>query len=487
MIKNLWQRIWPFGIRLHLTLWFLGVFSLLFLLCSAVFFLTLQSFLLSNVDTILKTRAEQMENIVINADGNFTFGNLSHQIQSDPDQRIDDASGHYSNTNFISFIRLIDAHKHIFYSTPAFSTLVIPDISITQPLYQHLYWLGTVETINKWDIRVQSLPLYFHNNVIGVMQIGTSLDQVEHTLHGVIIELLIIAPLFLSGGGAGCYWLAGRAFRPIVRLTDTALAIKEGNIQQRVPVTYTGDEVQHLALTFNEMLDQLEKTLANQRRFIADASHELRMPVAAIRSMTDIALEQNVTEGEAIGILQDINEQSEHLTRLITDLLVLARADEGHIPMEYEIICLSTLVQDVVATMEWLAHERAITLTTEIEKPVYISGDEARLMQMVMNIIDNALRYTSANGKVTVTLNICQQNVQLSISDTGCGIAPEHLEHIFKRFYRVDSARSRAEGGTGLGLALVDWIVRVHHGTISVESEPGQGTTVTILLPLISK
>jgi two-component system OmpR family sensor kinase len=279
------------------------------------------------------------------------------------------------------------------------------------------------------------------------------------------------------------------AFAPINRLTSIARRIEAGDLHERVPVPRSKDEVQGLALTFNEMIERLEKAFTRQRRFVADASHELRTPVAAIRSMTDVVLAQSgpVESEEYVSVLRDVNAEADRLGHLISDLLALARTDENQLLLERELVRLDLLVADVAATTEPLAAERGITIEVLAQQPVTVLGDEVRLIQVIMNLIDNANAYTNAGGKVTLEVVVKYNNAYLMVRDTGIGIAKEHLDHIFERFYRVDPARSRAAGGTGLGLAITEWIVRAHGGRITVESEVGQGTTFTIVLPIAAQ
>ncbi len=255
-----------------------------------------------------------------------------------------------------------------------------------------------------------------------------------------------------------------------------------------------------LALTFNEMIERLEKDFIRQRRFVSDASHELRTPVAAIRSLTDVALSQEngtggaggtggtggagVSSDEYLSTLRDVNAEAERLGHLINDLLALARTDENQLLLEREAVRLDLLAADVVATTEALASEKGIALEVKADQPATVIGDEVRLIQVMMNLIDNAIAYTNRGGKVLLSVEVRERSVYLIVRDSGIGIAQEHLEHIFERFYRVDAARSRAAGGSGLGLAIVEWIVRAHDGAISVESEIGKGTTFTVRLPL---
>jgi signal transduction histidine kinase len=234
------------------------------------------------------------------------------------------------------------------------------------------------------------------------------------------------------------------------------------------------------------MIQRLEKAFTRQQRFVADASHELRTPVAAIRSMTDVILAQSipVEREEYVDVLRDVNIEAERLGHLINDLLSLARTYESQVLLERELVRLDLLVADVAATIEPLAAERDVTIHIVIGQPAIVMGDEVRLIQVIMNLLDNAVTYTNRGGKVTLEVTVQQQRAIMAVSDTGIGIAKEHLDHIFERFYRVDPARSRAAGSTGLGLAIVDWIVHAHGGSITVESEIEKGTIFTVTLPI---
>jgi two-component system OmpR family sensor kinase len=331
------------------------------------------------------------------------------------------------------------------------------------------------------------MALVENGKVFGVVQVGEPLASLDTTLRSILIEFLLIVPFVLLFGALGSYWLAARAFGPIHRLTRTAQHIEAEDLHQRVPVPRARDEVQDLALTFNEMIERLDKAFTQQRRFVADASHELRTPVAAIRSMTDVVLAQGASQEEYVNVLSEVNVVTERLGHLINDLLTLARADEGQVLLERKPVRLDLLAADVAESTESLATERDITVEVDAQEPVLVLGDEVRLIQVILNLLQNALSYTNAGGKVSLIVKAGDKNALLTVRDTGIGIAAEHLEHIFERFYRADAARSRAAGGSGLGLAIVDWIVHAHKGTISIESKVGEGTIFTVVLPLVTQ
>jgi heavy metal sensor kinase len=489
------------GIRIQLAILYSAVFAILLLFAGVILVFNVHQTLLDSIDTNLQLRSIQIAND-ISLQGNTitlhdTTGTLSGLINNGEITGLirDDKSTEVENFNYKdpatdtdldAIVRIIGPGKETAYITPEFKRLLLPETCITDPLHGDI-WLGTVTAQNGQSARIYSMPLQRNGKIFGLLQVGTPLSSLSATINSIIVELILIAPLVLLLGAMGSYWLAARAFQPIQRLIYTARTIKAGDLHQRVPVAETHDEIQYLALTFNEMLDSLEQQMERQRRFTADVSHELRTPIAAIRSMTDVALAQEPQQDEHTNILRHVNGQAERLGHLISDLLTLVRADEGHIPFEREPVYLDQLATDVVETMQPLAQERRIRLQVRASAPALILGDEARLMQLVMNLLDNALNYTSAGGSVLVSVTQKSTNIYLQVSDTGIGIAPEHVEHIFERFYRTDTARSRATGGSGLGLAIAKWVVREHHGTIGVDSQPGRGTTFTVILPIAKK
>lgn len=492
------------GIRVQLTLLYTAVFAVLLLLFGFILYTALQASLAAGIDTTLQVRAQQIA-AGITSDGDTisiqdVTGELPGLTGQTPTTNTSGGNGTSpttpaTNTNTTGqqdgqadvtlgiLIRVLDTQADISYVSPAFHALTVPAASITQPLHG-LVWQGTVLARNGQAVRLYSMALKEHGTTFGVLQVGESLAQLDATLHSIVIALLLLDPCVLLLSACGSYWLAKRAFRPILHLTRTAREIKAGDLHRRVPIPRVRDEVYDLALTLNDMIGRLDQAFTQQRRFVADASHELRTPVTVIRSLTDIALENELSIEEYGSVLSDVNAEAERLGQLISDLLALARADEGQLPLDHEPVRLDLLAGDVAATMEPLAFERGITLQIHTPEPVTVSGDTARLIQLMMGLVDNALVYTNAHGSITLTVIRDGTQACLKIRDTGIGIAPEDAVHIFERFYRADPARSRAAGGSGLGLAIVDWIVRVHHGSIAVESQIGQGSTFTVALPL---
>jgi two-component system OmpR family sensor kinase len=495
-------------IRTQLTILYMLIFVLVISLLSVVFYINLHSSLETNVDTELQEHTTeiaagiyykngklQVQNVIngfpglIDSDSGSDSpgGDTTAQVAPTPANSSNNGSPLTLPASVVTgpLVRVLDRSGHTLFQSPAFRQLIVTQASVTQALHG-TPWLDTVATASGESVRLYSMPLLYHKSVVGVLQVGESLTSLANTMRNAVIELLTIGALGLLLSFFLGYWLARRAFLPVQKMTSIARRIEASDLHKRVPVPQSKDELHTLALTFNEMIARLEQDFLRQRRFVADASHELRTPVAAIRSMTDVVLNQQngASPEEYRATVQDINAEVERLGHLINDLLTLARNDEGQAPLEREAIRLDQLALDVAATTEALASEKGITVEVQAEQPATVIGDEVRLIQVMMNLIDNAIAYTNAGGTVRLCVEVKGNFAHLIVSDTGVGIAQEHLAHIFERFYRADAARSRAAGGTGLGLAIVEWIVRAHNGTISVESQVGVGTTFTVQLPL---
>jgi len=335
------------------------------------------------------------------------------------------------------------------------------------------------------DVRVYFAPVTFGGEVIATVQIARNLTSEQTILSELSESLFWIIALALAAGAAIGYGLAGIALRPIQEATATALAItRTGRLDRRVPISSTrNDEIGRLISTFNEMLDRLEELFDKQRRFSGDISHELRSPLTAILGNIRLLKRADaIPPTERVEMQKEIEAEAERMNRLISDLLLLAQADADPIIIQKPVE-LDTLLLEVYRQTLRRADD-AIEVRLLHEDQVVVLGDAERLRQMLVNLINNAIQYTAPDGRVDLSLERKAGQAQITVSDTGQGIAPEALPFIFDRFYRTDKARSRAAGGTGLGLSIVKWVVDAHDGEIDVESEPGEGTTFRVRLPL---
>jgi heavy metal sensor kinase len=308
------------------------------------------------------------------------------------------------------------------------------------------------------------------------------LEDVEHELSELLAVLATAVPIVLLGSGGLGYLLARKALGPMEQLRRSTEEITADRLDRRLPVINRRDELGRLTDTFNAMIARLERSFAEIRRFTADASHELRTPLTAIRTEAEVALTRPLSVAEHQQLLGSILEECGRLTRLTDQLLTLAREDARLASQGQESVDLGLLVADVGETMRPLAEVKALALHIESQAPVWVRGDASRLREVFFNIFDNAIKYTPGGGEVAAQIDRQGQEAVVVVRDTGVGIPVEHLPHVFDRFYRVDKARSRAEGGTGLGLSIAQSIVMAHGGRIELASIPGQGTTCIIRL-----
>jgi heavy metal sensor kinase len=316
------------------------------------------------------------------------------------------------------------------------------------------------------------------------LAVGLPTKDIEQALNGLVRTLLIAVPLTLIVAGAGGVFLARRALKPVEQMTNAAQNIGETDLSQRIAVT-TRDELGRLATTLNQMIERLEKAFKRQREFTGDASHELRTPLSVIKAESTLALRRVRPPEDYQATIRTIAEEAEHMSRIMDQLLVLARADSGTEQITIEETELNGLLREVVTDIELLSRDKGLELKLLLNEPLIVKGDRGLLRRLFINLLDNAIRYTSKGGSVSVSTTMQERMALVSISDTGIGIPPEHLPRIFDRFYRADKARSRSEGGSGLGLAICKHIVEVHGGRIEVESREGQGSTFKVLIPLL--
>jgi signal transduction histidine kinase len=270
------------------------------------------------------------------------------------------------------------------------------------------------------------------------------------------------------------------------RITSDARSITASNLSGRLAVPVAVDELRRLSETLNQMLDRIETSFKSIRQFTADASHELRAPMTLIHAAADFSLRRDRSREDLRDAMERILKESERTSSLVDDLLFIARSDSDPAAFEHDAIDLSPLLADVAIQARTLAEAKHIEVVSQIpSQPVWMEGDELSIRRLVMTLIDNAVKYTPENGKVFIDLYAEDRLAVIQVRDTGIGIAPEDLPRVFDRFWRADKVRSRDEGGTGLGLSIAKGITERHQGTISVESEPGRGSTFTVRLPLL--
>ncbi|MEA2588559.1 MAG: two-component system, OmpR family, sensor kinase [Actinomycetota bacterium] len=336
-----------------------------------------------------------------------------------------------------------------------------------------LVTVPSVEGSGSWRASLQVLP--DGNQVL----VAVPLDQVQATTDRLTIAVLIAGIVVMLAMGAAGWWLLRLGLQPIAEVTDVADAIAGGDRSRRVGEGVSGTEAAHLARAFNVMLDEQEAVEAKLRRFVADASHELRTPVSAISGFTDLWRQGAIDEGQLGDVMRRIGQESARMRGLVEDLLLLARLDEGPV-LARESVDLSGLLAD--AQLDASATHPSRTVLVQAPVPVVVEGDEARLRQVVGNLVSNALIHTDPAARVMLRAEHQGDVALLSVADDGAGMTAEEATRAFDRFWRADPARARS--GAGLGLAIVRSVVKAHGGTVHLRTAPGAGTTVQIVLPV---
>jgi heavy metal sensor kinase len=329
--------------------------------------------------------------------------------------------------------------------------------------------------------RVLRVPLTLGGVPDSSLDLGLSMAETEATLAQFDRRAAAGGLAFLALAAIGGLLLSRQALRPVARSIRTARRLNPADLSARLPRTGVGDELDQLAGTINDLLDRLAADHAQVARFTADASHELRSPLAAMRAAIEVALQQPRTAAEYREVLGSLGEQCDRLTALVNGLLLLARADAGQVELRRERVDLAALAGEIVEMYQPLAEEHGLELIWARQAPAPVRGDPSRLRQLATNLIDNAIKFTEPGGRVTLRVEQDGECAILKVDDTGVGISNEHRPHVFERFHQADPSRSSS--GSGLGLSICRWIAEAHGGVIRVESRPDLGSSFTVTLP----
>ena len=331
--------------------------------------------------------------------------------------------------------------------------------------------------------RMISTPLYVNGQLTYIVQLGTHLHFVRKSLSNFKSHILAAFPVLLILGAMGGWILARRSLSPIGYIASKAQSITSQNLSERLAPRGTDEEMDDLIRTINEMVARLESSFKRMAEFTADASHELKTPICAMRGEAEVLLSKGRnTEEYQEGLAHSI-EQFDHLNQMINDLILLSKFDATQVELKRVPLRLDLLIKDLCNLFQILAEQKENSLEMGTIEEVTILGDKVRLQQLFTNLIDNAIKYTS-KGSIHVTLQKNEDIALVKIKDAGIGIPKEEQEKIFKRFYRVDKSRSRETGGVGLGLSIAEWIAHAHHGKIDIDSQLNEGSTFTVCLPI---
>jgi heavy metal sensor kinase len=464
---QLFRKAMP--IRIRLTLWYTLLLGAILIIFSTTFFLVLSFSLHAQIDGILQDRAQQVVNGI---EQQAVYNQETGQIII-PEADI------FSSPAI--FIQIVDAEGQVVTKSYNLGEHHIPIDN--QMLAQNFSGETSFQTVTKQNgmMRIYSQPIYVGPHVLGVIQVGQSLVTIENLLRQVLLFLIAGTVFSLVVAVAMGAFLAGKALRPIENINQTASQIVGGHeLKQRLPCPKTNDEIARLTDTINNMLQRLDNFFQAQIRLSADVSHELRTPLTTIRGNVDLlrrgAANNSAELDEA---LTDIEAELTRMSRLVADLLLLSQADAG-LSLRAQTVELDSIVLDVYRQARIIAGD-AVRVQLGHEDQAVVQGDADRLRQLLVNLVINAVKHTPPGGMVTLSLYQEAEWVRVVVEDTGRGIAPKDLPHIFDRFYRVQEDGQIT--GSGLGLSIAQWIAQAHHGQITVDSEIGRGSVFNLWLP----
>ncbi len=459
-------------IRWRLTLWFALILLGILVLSGIVLHVLLERYLSNQVDDQLRVQSAQVH------------GTLDPQEIPDPlDYEVIHSRLPPIN-EFASpgiYIQLIDHNGNVVVKSSNLGEQELPtNPSLIEQGFAGNVAVGTVSAGDSARVRIMVSPLYLGEQVL-LLQVAQSLNHIDTTMSRVrwalLASVLLALALAAISGGA----IVRNALSPVSQLVRTARSIEaSSNLNRRVGYKGPPDEIGELATTFDHMIEHLDRVFQSQRDFVADASHELRGPLTVIRGNLDL-LRRNLSVEDRRESVKAIRRETASMVKIVDDLLLLAEVQSAQ-PAQEQQVALREVVLEELSRATALAGKR--TVTVDRLEDLVITGDARRLKQLLANLVDNAIKYTSEQGTITLSLFKDGEWARLEVADNGIGIAPEHLPHLFNRFYRVNTARSRGSGGTGLGLAIVNGIAEQHGGNVSAASELGNGSTFSVRLKL---
>jgi heavy metal sensor kinase len=460
------------SIRTRLTLWYTGLLALTFVILGVTAYLLVSYTLNRETDSALRSVAETL------AERNVA----ETRVQFPPD--IDDIFRRFFGPAPVApYFEWLDPQALLRRES---NKPHIPSLSreARENAMRGIASFETIKGAGMHPVRVLTWPVIDSGRVVAVVRVGMSQMNLSRTLSHFLLIMAALFPVALALAGGGGWFFANRALSPVDRMTQAARKIKAGQLHARLEKTGANDELDRLADTLNEMLGRLEGAFTEMRRFSADASHELQTPLTILRGEIEVALRSKRSPEEYTDVLKSALEEIQRISSLVEGLLLLARSDAGMLKMDRAHVDLVLVAEEVLTRLDALASGKAVLLSLGEIEPLEVSGDLMHLRRLLLNLVENAIKYTAPGGTVLVTITRSGPSAVLAVRDTGRGISPEEQQKIFQRFYRSADARSQGLGGSGLGLSIVKSIVEAHEGRIELESAPGEGSTFRVYLPL---
>lgn len=461
------------SIRFRLTLWYAGLLAGLLILFGLLIYIGLARHLESSLEEALSKQARQIGD------------SLASVSQSGEEYVIEEIEEHYSPEPHSLFVRVTRADGSVLYKSGlpedrSFDPAHLP--TLNAPVSEEFSRMERIS--GSGELLIYTLPFASDDGQRFLIETGASYERVEYALRGLLLTFVLMLPVVVILAVGGGYLLTKRALIPLDRIARSAERITSRNLNERLPVANTGDELERLSVSLNHMIARLEESFMHISRFSADASHELRTPLTILRGELEGVTRRELSPEEIRDTIGSALEEVERLAKIVESLLAISRLDAGEARMERVEFDLAELTLATTEQMRLLAEDRSIALRCEVGREVIVESDRARLKQVVVNLLDNAIKYTPENGVVKITVRSDSGQAVLEVADNGIGIPADALPQVFERFYRVDKARSRQMGGAGLGLSIVKSICAAHGGRVRAESKEGEGSRFRVEIPL---
>jgi len=463
----------PRSIRARLITLYVVSLSLIFVCFGGYTYLGFKQYLLRSLQQTLLRRAHQIASTILAEMPEKGEAYVSSEIQA-----------RYAPELNERIMRITDISGRIIYASKNAGELSQPPrVSFGESEIETYPVRREETTPDKEHLQVVGIGYRLSNGARYVVEVGAPENDLFDALDGLLLTLLLGFPIFIGVTSIGAYILLGRALRPVDEIVHSAERITLQNLSRRLPVSATGDEVERLSLALNRMIQRLDEAFQVTSRFSADASHELRTPLTIMRGELEALLKEGRFTEEQTQQIESILEEAERLTQIVEGLLTISRLDAGETQVSKDPLDLSELVSTTVEQMKPLAEDKSLSIVCETSRDVMVEVNEVRLRQVVVNLLDNAIKYTPEGGKITVRIKAAPHRAILEVTDNGIGISGEALPHVFDRFYRSAQVEARKARGTGLGLSMVQSIVEAHGGKVTVESCESQGSTFWVELP----
>jgi len=463
------------SIRVRMALWYAALLAGALALFGAATYLGLERYLQKSLEESLTKQARSI--------GDVLLVNIN---QSGEDYVDNEITEHYSPEINGHFIRVTRADgKQIYVSGPPKDGTFDPALVAAPRLPVTREFTREVEMSDGHELLLHGLPYRAGDGAQFLIEVAAPYNQIESVLRGLLLTFALGLPLIVALAIGGGYLLMRGALRPVDEIRQKAAQITSRNLSERLPVVHTGDELERLATDLNRMIARLEESFQQINRFSADASHELRTPLTVLQGELEAIAQkgQNLPE-DVRDTIGSALEETQRLSKIVENLLAISRLEAGEARVEPVRLDFAELARTTADQMKLLAEEKRISLTSDGTDPVEVEADPSRLKQVVVNLLDNAIKYTHQGGNVSVSVMRRDDHAVLEVADSGLGISANDLPHIFDRFYRADKARSRQMGGTGLGLSIVRSICLAHGGQVTVKSTEGRGSLFRVELPL---